>query len=1034
MISKKNKLIKFLNELTKKDVNIAGGKGANLGEMWNAKIPVPNAFVITAEAYKKFIEENKLKEKIFEILSKTDINNIKELEENSRKIREMILNADFPKYLKDEIKKAYEKLSKYYNEKELTVIVRSSATLEDVPEASFAGQQETILNVKGFENLLSAIKRSYASLFTARVISYRTQKNLDHSKAYMSVIVQKQLGVLPKEDYLSGKYVAGIAFTIHPVTSEKNKIVIEASYGQGEEIVSGAVTPDTYVVDKKTLKILEKKISDKNKMKILIDGKVEEIDVPVELAKKQALSDNEIIELAKILIKIEKHYKFPQDVEWVYENGKFYIVQARPVTAFFEKKAEEIKIKEKPILIGLPASPGIAIGKVKKVLDLKELHKVEEGDILVTIMTNPDMVPAMKKAKAIVTDEGGMTCLSGNTKLITNYGILSAKEIYNLIKDGKNVFLISYDFNDKKLKWKKIIAAGKRIADVFKVYLDDNENFVELTADHKIPIIYRKKARKIEIKEIVKKGLYALVPNYIPEKPLSIKSSELAKMIARLVLENNLNYVENQNSANTLVLRLLNNLQVVALNFDFESVKEFFNEILNSKRIIEIDDENIKEFFVLMMLKIGLKPNVQGEKLIFDYRNLEQLNKRQRFSMLIKDRKDVVYNFEIDEENEINKNYVVLTSNYIPIIVSNSHAAIVSREFGIPCVVGTKEATKILKDNQEITVDGYSGKVYLGKIEELLIHEKSKEIEIEEVKKLKIKTKILMNLGVPEKIKEYKHLPFDGIGLMRIEFIIGSYIREHPLYLIEKKQEQKFIDKLAEGIALVAKEIYPRFVVVRFSDFKTNEYAKLIGGEKYEPKENNPMLGWRGVSRYISKEYEKAFRLECKAIKKVREEYKLKNVWVMLPFVRTTWEVEKVLKIMEEEGLKRSKDFKVWLMAEVPSNIFLADEFCKLCDGFSIGSNDLTQLILGADRDSEILAKMGYFDERNEAVKRAIKMLIETAHKYGKTVSICGQAPSVYPEFTEFLVSCGIDSISVNPDVVVKTRKLVYELEKKLKR
>jgi len=377
--------------------------------------------------------------------------------------------------------------------------------------------------------------------------------------------------------------------------------------------------------------------------------------------------------------------------------------------------------------------------------------------------------------------------------------------------------------------------------------------------------------------------------------------------------------------------------------------------------------------------------------------------------------------------------YVVAMSKSSAIITDEggltSHASIVSRELGVPCIVGTGNATSTLKDGQIVTVDAYHGLVYLGEVK----IGKEKEF-LEEAEKLKTKTKIYMNLGVPEKIEEYKSLPFDGIGLMRIEFIIASYIGEHPNYLLEKGEEEKYINKLAEGIAKVASAIYPKPVVVRFSDFKTNEYRELKGGEKFEPTEANPMLGWRGVSRYISKEFEKAFRLECKAIKKVREEMKLDNVWVMLPFVRTTWEVEKCLKIMEEEGLKRSKDFKVWLMAEVPSIIFLADEFSKLCDGFSIGSNDLTQLIMGADRDSAILAKMGYFDERNLAVLRAISHLIKVAHSNKITVSICGQAPSVYPEFVEFLVRNEIDSISVNPDAVVETRKLVEQLERRIEK
>ncbi|MEM2632399.1 MAG: phosphoenolpyruvate synthase, partial [Nitrososphaerota archaeon] len=368
------------------------------------------------------------------------------------------------------------------------------------------------------------------------------------------------------------------------------------------------------------------------------------------------------------------------------------------------------------------------------------------------------------------------------------------------------------------------------------------------------------------------------------------------------------------------------------------------------------------------------------------------------------------------------------------------HAAIVSRELGIPCIVGTGNATKALITNKEYTVDAKSGIVYEGILEEVVakpIMPSAVGIEapLAFAEPVPITaTKIYMNLGVPEKIEDYKNLPFDGIGLMRVEFIMASYIGEHPNYLLESGQAEKFINKMAEGIAQVARAIQPRPVVVRFSDFKTNEYRQLKGGEKYEPTEDNPMLGWRGVSRYISPQYEKAFRLECKAIKKVRDEWGLKNVWVMLPFVRCTWEVEECLRIMKEEGLERSRDFKIWLMAEVPSIIFMADEFSELCDGFSIGSNDLTQLILGTDRDSAILPAIDsrYFDERDPAVKRAIAHLIETAHKKGVTVSICGQAPSVYPEFTEFLIRCGIDSVSVNPDVVIQTRKLVASIEQKI--
>lgn len=359
-----------------------------------------------------------------------------------------------------------------------------------------------------------------------------------------------------------------------------------------------------------------------------------------------------------------------------------------------------------------------------------------------------------------------------------------------------------------------------------------------------------------------------------------------------------------------------------------------------------------------------------------------------------------------------------------------SHAAIVSRELGVPCVVGTGDATRLLKEGAVVTVDGSNGLVYAGELARA--PEAPKGQDEEDVSGLRTRTKVYMNLGVPEKIKDYAALPFDGIGLMRLEFVIASYIREHPLHMLDTGREAEFVKKLADAIATVAKVISPRPVVVRFSDFKTNEYKELKGGEKYEEAEPNPIIGWRGVSRYISPQYEKAFRMELKAMKMARDGMKLKNVWAMLPFVRTTWEVEKCLDIIEEEGLVRDDTFKLWFMAEVPSTIFLARDFAEFCDGFSIGSNDLTQLILGIDRDSSRLGNLGYFDERDGAVKEAIKMLVEAAHEKGKTVSICGQAPSVYPDFAEYLIRLGIDSVSVNPDVVAKTRKLVHELETKL--
>jgi pyruvate,water dikinase len=759
--------ILWFDQITKDNFGLVGGKGFNLGIMTQLNLPVPPGFNITTKAFDEFLQVSGLKDQIKYLIDACDMENTEQLIETSNKIKELITSQDIPMNMKSEIGEAYRNLSysdKIVDEQALRLIasgrdfalvaVRSSATAEDLPTASFAGQQATFLNVKGIKDLIESVRKCWASLYEPRAIFYRAKNNI--SDVSICAVIQRMVN--------SEK--SGVMFTIDPTTNE-DKIIIEACWGLGETIVQGEVEPDHYTVSKDG-KILEKKIGKKLKRRIrdFATDKTIEVPVPKNLIEEQVLTEEQVLKLADYGLKLEKHYNKAQDIEFAIESNRIYIVQTRAVTT--EAKKEDVKISGEPILKGLGASPGTASGVVVIVRSMDDLAKVQKGNVLVTKMTSPDMVVAMNRSTAIVTDEGGVTC----------------------------------------------------------------------------------------------------------------------------------------------------------------------------------------------------------------------------------------------------------------------HAAIVSREMGIPCVVGTENATEVLKEGEIVTVNASNGLVYRGKMEE----EKAPVagVSAEEVKELKTKTKILMNLGVPEKIDEYKDLPFQGIGLMRIEFIIASHIGEHPNYLLEIGEQQKYIDKLAEGIAKVAQTIQPRFVVVRFSDFKTNEYKDLKGGEKYEPKEDNPMLGWRGVSRYVSPEFEKAFRLECKAIKKVRDEMNLKNVWVMIPFVRTTWEVEKCLKIMGEEGLEKSDDFKIWLMAEVPSIILLAEEFCKLCDGFSIGSNDLTQLTLGADRDSSILGKMGYFDERDIAVLRSITHLIKVAHANNVSVSICGQGPSVYKELCDFLVRNGIDSLSLNPDTVVQTKKFVYEIEQSI--
>src|SRR6056297_559487 len=773
--------IKWFEELDGNDVDLAGGKGANLGELTQKGIKVPPGFCVTADTYKYFIEEKDLDNEIKELIAKVDRHDSNRLSNIASEIRDLIKYSEMPEEIKEEIRKAYKTLNEKVGEK-TEVAVRSSATAEDLPEASFAGQQDTYLYIFGEEELINYIKECWASLWTARAIYYREEKDFDHFKVALSAVVQKMVN--------SEK--SGVVFTANPINNRRDEVMVNSSWGLGEAVVSGVVTPDEFVVDKRNLDIKESNIARKLKMIVKKSGEkigTEMVNVVDYLDKDKidttSLSDDEIYELVRMAIKIEELYNSPQDIEWSFDidTKELYILQSRPITTLKEESETEEDESEseeneelKTLARGLSASPGIARGNIILIEDMDELAKVKEGNILVTAMTNPDMVPAMRKAKAVVTDEGGRTC----------------------------------------------------------------------------------------------------------------------------------------------------------------------------------------------------------------------------------------------------------------------HAAIVSRELGIPCIVGAGDATELLEDGKLVTVDATRGVVYEGKVMEEDDTEESKEsagaISQEVINYLAptTGTKIYMNLGEPQFINRFKNLPFDGIGLMRTEFIFNNVIGTHPMHLLEKGEGDLFIKKLAEGITKVAQEIYPKRLVVRMSDFRTNEFRGLEGGDEVEPVENNPMIGWRGAARYISPEYEEGFRLECKAMRKVRQEYNLTNVTAMLPFVRTVNDVEQVLEIMESEGLKRSKDFDIYLMAEVPSNIFMAEEFSKLVDGFSIGSNDLTQLIMGADRDSGILSRMGYFDERNPAIKKAIEHLIEVAHENDTTVSICGQGPSIYPEFAEFLVKKGIDSISVNPDTVSYTRKMVASVEKKI--
>ncbi|MGV8141379.1 MAG: phosphoenolpyruvate synthase [Candidatus Woesearchaeota archaeon] len=798
--------ILWYDQLCNDDVAYVGGKNASLGEMYSNLTPrgirIPNGFAVTARAYRYFLDKAGIKDHIKQILHDLDTGDMKNLSERGQKVRETILKAEFPEDLKREILSAYRDLCGAYHKdrSDVDVAVRSSATAEDLPDASFAGQQETYLNIKGDQQILESVKKCIASLFTNRAISYRVDKKFDHFSIALSVGIQKMV----RSDMAS----SGVMFSIDTESGFRDAILINGSWGLGENIVQGAVNPDEFYVFKPTLKqgfkpIVSQKLGSKEiKMIYTHDGsKHTTKNIPVAPAErnKYVLTNDEVLTLARWACAIEDHYSWkaghfkPMDMEWAKDgqSGELFIVQARPETVQSQKNKNVLEtyvLKQKSTIITRGKSVGskIGAGEANVIKDVHDIGQFKKGQVLVTDMTDPDWEPIMKIASAIVTNRGGRTC----------------------------------------------------------------------------------------------------------------------------------------------------------------------------------------------------------------------------------------------------------------------HAAIISRELGIPCVVGTTEATEKVKSGQNVTVscaEGDEGFVYDG-----ALNFEIQKIDLQNMPRTK--TKIMMNVGNPQEVFELSFIPNDGVGLAREEFIVTSYIKAHPLALLhyndltpaEKKQideisigyedkVQFFIDKLAQGVSMIAAAFYPKDVILRFSDFKTNEYAGLIGGSRYEPKEDNPMIGWRGASRYYMPGYKDGFALECKAMLKVRNEYGLTNLKLMIPFCRTVKEGKQVLAEMEKNGLRRGENgLEVYVMCEIPANVILSDQFAEIFDGFSIGSNDLTQLTLGLDRDSEIVAPI--YDERNDAVKRLIKKVIEDCKKYHRKIGICGQAPSDYPEFAQFLVECGIDSISLNPDTVIKTTLKIKEQEDKLVR
>ncbi|MBF2073673.1 MAG: phosphoenolpyruvate synthase [Synechococcales cyanobacterium C42_A2020_086] len=817
--NKDEAFVLWFDQVGIEDVALVGGKNASLGELIQQLTPqgvnVPTGFAITAYAFRYFMQKAGLEQRLRRLLADLDVNNIDNLRERGRQARTLILDTPFPAELEAAIVDAYAQLSERYgvsleacntledSERELCrsyhsgvdVAVRSSATAEDLPDASFAGQQETYLNVHGIRAVLEACQMCFASLFTDRAISYRTIKHFDHFSVALSVGVQKMVR--------SDLATSGVMFSIDTETGFRNAALITASYGLGETVVQGVVNPDEYVVFKPTLKqgfrpILEKRLGSKEiKMVYDIGGSKPTINVPVSKTEqsKFALSDEEILQLAQWVCTIEDHYSAvrgtytPMDIEWAKDGttGDLFIVQARPETVHSQKsgnilRSYQLQSPAEPLLTGRAVGEMIGQGKVRVILDVRDLDEFQDGEVLVTTRTDPDWEPIMKKASAVITNQGGRTC----------------------------------------------------------------------------------------------------------------------------------------------------------------------------------------------------------------------------------------------------------------------HAAIIARELQLPAIVGCDNATDVLKNGQEVTVscaEGDEGRVYDG-----LLPFDVKEIQLDELPKTR--TKVLMNVGNPQEAFRLSMIPSEGVGLARTEFIIANHIKVHPLALLHFDQlkdkaakweisqltlhyddrAEYFVDKLAAGIGMLAAAFYPNPVIVRMSDLKSNEYANLIGGREFEPEEENPMLGWRGASRYYDPRYADAFGLECRAFKRVRDEMGLTNVIPMIPFCRTPEEGHKVQEIMARYGLVRGENgLQIYVMCELPSNVILADEFSEIFDGFSIGSNDLTQLTLGLDRDSALVSHL--FDERNSAVKAMVKRVIEKAKAQGRKVGICGQAPSDYPEFAAFLVEQGIDTISLNPDSVLKTLLTIAKTE-----
>jgi pyruvate,water dikinase len=1215
--TKQEKFVLWFEEVGIEDVPMVGGKNASLGEMiqqLTAKgVNVPTGFATTAYAYRYFVKKAGLEAQLRQIFANLDVEDLPNLQAVGRQARALVLNTPFPKELELAISDAYFKLCQRYGADpslyntddqedqmrlrdcayDTDVAVRSSATAEDLPDASFAGQQETYLNVHGVKNVLASCHKCFASIFTDRAISYRTVKNFDHFEVALSVGVQKMV----RSDLAS----SGVMFSIDTETGFKDAAFVTSAYGLGENVVQGAVNPDEFFVFKPTLKqnfkpILNKRLGTKEiKMVYDLGGGKQVKNVPVSKSERlqYSITDDEALTLAKWACIIEDHYSekrgqpSPMDIEWAKDGqtGQLFIVQARPETVQSQKSASvlrdyKLKGTSEVLVTGRAVGEMIGQGLTRVILDVHQIGQFKGGEVLVTNKTDPDWEPIMKKASAIVTNQGGRTCFDGSTKILTNKGFMSLEEVYQ--KGYQGLSTLSFNPHSQKMEWKPILDVMKRQSSMITISVSQTgrvlDNVLSLTPDHKMVNLRHGEYVKTEIQEMLTQKEMVLVSQNIPllVENNSGEDLDLAYLLGGIITDGGIytngnrgevQFIQKETPEKEAFIATMNEkmttvygksfsphlkpvsssyirgqqvtgqatayrLSSKAIAYDLkekeslitqqllENSTEFAYHFLGAvidgdgcyhkNRInIYISEENLLKAVIIACLKINTVPQVSRNRNIHNVQIVEKLGEILRYTQRVKGditprtiqtrffsttqlfgdnvtgqvklRRDKnlliseqqlreigncdslldsdvrmqriiqvsqpqqgeVYNITVADHH----NYVVFTSKYTPVVVGNCHAAIIAREMGIPAIVGCGNATGILQTGQDITVscsEGEEGRVYSGLVPFDII-----ETQLDNLPKTR--TKILMNVGNPEEAFKLASIPCDGVGLARLEFIIANQIKVHPLALIKfneltdesaKKEiaeltlgyENKadfFVDKVAQGVGTIAAAFYPNPVVVRMSDFKSNEYANLLGGADFEPKEENPMIGWRGASRYYDEKYRDAYGLECKALKRVRDKMGLTNVIPMIPFCRTPYEGRRVLAEMEKHGLKRGENaLQVYVMCEVPSNVILADQFSEIFDGFSIGSNDLTQLTLGLDRDSSLVAHI--FDERNDAVKDMVRMVIEKAKRNNRKIGICGQAPSDYPEFARFLVELGIDSMSLNPDSLLKTLLDIAKLEERL--